>query len=103
MKIGDPSGRLSARDSKSEWESENNLISISLQCTKLWVNAKAALGRLGSNSSLQEEPEFLNNAQWYDKAKFIDILSTLGPGIRVGAMLGRDSSVFANDPMFPGS
>ena len=91
MKVGDPSGRAKAREKKHENEIKRNLKTIRRQYHNLWDHARQTLKRFELNDWHDKRPEFLDNSDWYHDAKFLDVLSALGPGMRLGAMLGRDS------------
>lgn len=99
--IGDPSGRTSGRANLALTEGKENTIKISKQLKNLFVNVDAAIERLGFDQ-VERSKKILNNFNWFKHASFLEILGTLAPGMKIGAMLGRDRCVWLPEkgPLF---
>ena len=89
-KVGDPSGRLTSRVTTAESVHDANFKTMHAQVGKLWENAVAYGRRHGHRDALGKR-ELLNNATWLDKLNILDFLRMMGNGMRLGAMLGRDT------------
>jgi tyrosyl-tRNA synthetase len=92
-KIGDPTDRLTTREKVHSSVRTANLVGMHYQLKKLWANIEA-YGRRhgffeGTPWALHRELE--NNNQWWNKLPLIEVLQVLGPGMRLGPMLARDT------------
>lgn len=90
-RIGDPSGRLTTRENAKEAVRTQNMISMQNQLKKLWVNVEAYGKKYGYNWDFTWKRALLNNSAWWDSLPMIEVLQVLGPGMRLGSMLGRDT------------
>lgn len=68
------------------------MASMHLQLKKLW---KKTEDHARSNYGYQWEwawhRELCNNNTWHNKLPFSELLRLLGPGLRIGTMLGRET------------
>ncbi|KAK5701488.1 tyrosyl-tRNA synthetase [Elasticomyces elasticus] len=90
-KVGDPSGRLTSRATTAEDVHDTNFRSMDAQLGRLWTNAKLYGQRHGHAKDLLGRMELLNNAAWLNQLNILDFLKMMGDGMRLGAMLGRDT------------
>lgn len=68
-----------------------NVDSIHGQLGKLWINVKS-LGIKHQYSQLtSRKQDILNNRKWLGELSAIELMRDLGSGMRLGAMLARDS------------
>jgi tyrosyl-tRNA synthetase len=88
--VGDPTGRVQARPHLSQETRWKNIAGIESQLERIWQNV-SALGRKHGQCRLEGEATLLNNEQWLGQTSMLDVLSTVGAGLRLGAMLGRDT------------
>ncbi|KAG8533068.1 uncharacterized protein KY384_001851 [Bacidia gigantensis] len=91
--IGDPSGRTSARGRRTTSQTRANHGVMKAQLAHLWEHADAALMQHQNDAWRGQKltHRFRNNADWYDKTRFTEVLHLLAPGMRLGTQLGRDS------------
>jgi len=90
-RVGDPSGRLTSRQSYADSTHAENYKRMYAQVGHLWQGAVHLGDRRFPASRAKGRYKLLNNAQWLDKLNVIDFLRVMGSGMRVGAMLGRDT------------
>lgn len=93
-KVGDPSGRKSARSSISDSSLLNNVDKISKQLTKFFENGRKYYCNRISEMDRVAAPGCItvrNNYEWLKDVKLLDFLAVYGKHIRVGTMLRRDS------------
>lgn len=85
--VGDPTGRLSTRNELSRDERRTNIDSIEKQLGDLWMRVE------GDKASTRKRGrrEILNNKSWLKDLKLMHFLREMGSGVRLGAMLGRDT------------
>lgn len=90
-RVGDPSGRLTSRARTTESVHDANFKAMHSQLVRLWDNATVhGTGRINL-AQTHGRREVLNNATWLDRLNVLDFLKTMGHGMRLGAMLGRDT------------
>lgn len=89
--VGDPSGRLTSRLKTQSSTQRSNTQSIHTQVGRLWERAETCARRHGHE--ILGRRTILNNEEWLSKLNIMDFLHTLGSGMRIGAMLGRDTWV----------
>ena len=87
-RVGDPSGRLTSRAKTAETVQKSHFEAMYDQTDTLWKNAMSYAQRHGHQEG---KYRLLNNAEWLDKLNVLDFLKTLGNGMRLGTMLGRDT------------
>lgn len=90
-KIGDPTDRLTTRDQQHSSVRAANTISIQEQLGSIWANTEAVAKRYKFPQSQTRRKEQLNNSSWWDVLPMLEFLQVLGPGMRLGAMLARDT------------
>ncbi|KAK5126550.1 hypothetical protein LTR85_009484 [Meristemomyces frigidus] len=90
-RVGDPSGRLTSRAKTAESVHETNFRTMYAQLDSIWDNATQYGERHGYQSEATAKRALLNNASWLDKLNILDFLKLMGNGMRLGAMLGRDT------------
>lgn len=90
-KIGDPTGRLETRDKQHATVRTKNMMNMHYQLKKLWVNVEAYGRKYGYNWEWAWHRELANNNAWMNKLTLMEVLQVLGPGMRMGSMLARDT------------
>ncbi|KAK5130383.1 hypothetical protein LTR08_002175 [Meristemomyces frigidus] len=90
-RVGDPSGRLTSRARTAENIHETNFNAMNTQVGSIWNHAISYGQRHGYKSSANGSRALLNNASWLDSLNVLDFLRTMGNGMRLGTMLGRDT------------
>ncbi|KAK3114461.1 tyrosyl-tRNA synthetase [Teratosphaeriaceae sp. CCFEE 6253] len=90
-RVGDPSGRLTARAKTGGDVQEGHCRAMRAQVGRLWGNAEVYGRRHGFGEEGRGRREVLDNAAWLDGLGVLDFLQTMGSGMRVGAMLGRET------------
>lgn len=91
--VGDPTGRFKARPQQSYETRNANIEGIEAQLKRLWKNV-ALLGMKhgqGVSGMGQREGQILNNDEWLRQTSIMDVVGSVGAGLRLGAMLGRDT------------
>lgn len=89
--IGDPTDRLKSRATLDDDTGMQNVENISVQLQRLWRNVDSYAHKYGYNKTNGWRGEILNNAQWWKTLPLMEVLRTLGPGMRIGAMLARET------------
>lgn len=90
-KVGDPSGRLTSRAKTAEDVQQSNFQGMWDQTARLLKSMRKYAQRHGYKEGDMGEHRLLNNAEWLDQLNVLDFLKSLGNGMRIGAMLGRDT------------
>ncbi|KAG0645707.1 Tyrosyl-tRNA synthetase [Hyphodiscus hymeniophilus] len=90
-KIGDPSDRLTTRKATNSSVRAHNTASMQSQLKHLWVNVEAYGNRYGYTPEPAWKGALLNNSMWWNETTLIEVLQVLGPGMRMGTMLARDT------------
>jgi len=90
-RVGDPSGRLTSRVKTAKSVHETNFRTMYAQLERTWDNAIQYGQRHGYSSSKSGKRELRDNATWLDKLNVLDFLKAMGNGMRLGAMLSRDT------------
>ncbi|EMD65407.1 hypothetical protein GGP41_010301 [Bipolaris sorokiniana] len=91
VQIGDPSGRTTARSRQAENVQFMNVESIQRQLEKLWTNVKCLGIKHQFSQMTSRKQDILNNRKWLEKLSAVELMRDLGSGMRLGAMLSRDS------------
>ncbi|XP_014561183.1 hypothetical protein COCVIDRAFT_33884 [Bipolaris victoriae FI3] len=91
VQIGDPSGRTTARSRQAENVQSMNVESIQRQLEKLWTNVKCLGIKHQFPQMTSRKQDILNNRRWLEKLSAVELMRDLGSGMRLGAMLSRDS------------
>ncbi len=90
-KIGDPTDRLTTRDQQQSSVRAANTIRIQNQLHGVWQNIEAVARKHNSDWKQARRKEELNNSTWWDVLPMLEFLQVLGPGMRLGSMLARDT------------
>ncbi len=90
-KIGDPTDRLTTREKEAPAIRTANMANMHLQLKKLWVNVEDYGKKYGFNREWAWHRELVNNNAWWNKLPMLEVLQILGPGMRLGSMLARDT------------
>lgn len=69
------------------------MVSMHFQLKKLWTNVETMGKKYGYHYEWAWHRELVNNNHWWNKLPMLEVLQTIGPGIRMGAMLARDTYV----------
>lgn len=90
-RVGDPSGRLTARENTGIDVQRRNFDAMFKQVKQLWRSVGLSAQRHNVHEHTLGEFEVVDNAQWLEGLGVLEFLKTLGHGMRVGTMLGRDT------------
>ncbi|KAI4234959.1 MAG: hypothetical protein LQ349_003475, partial [Xanthoria aureola] len=90
--VGDPTGRTKDRESMSPHVRKANMVTMHYQLKALWMNVEKYGRKYGYEYEWAWRRAVANNNMWWNKLPFMEILRLLGPGLRVGTMLGRDTA-----------
>jgi tyrosyl-tRNA synthetase len=90
-KIGDPTGRLTTRDKEHSSVGTANMANMHIQLKKVWINVETYGKKYGYNWEWSWHRELINNNAWWNSLPMLDVLKILGPGMRLGSMLARDT------------
>ncbi|KAI9894780.1 MAG: tyrosyl-tRNA synthetase [Vezdaea aestivalis] len=90
-KVGDPSGRLTTRDSVTPTDRKVMMVSMHWQLKALWANLESYGRKYGYTFDISNVRGLHNNSYWLGKLKTMDMLREIGPAFRIGWMLSRDS------------
>ncbi|KAL8773666.1 MAG: hypothetical protein Q9209_001432 [Squamulea sp. 1 TL-2023] len=90
--IGDPTRRTRDRESMSPHVKKANMVTMHYQLKALWMNIEKYGRKYGYTWEWAWRRAVTNNNMWLNKLPFMEILRLLGPGLRVGTMLGRDTA-----------
>lgn len=93
--VGDPTGRSTARIQNPRHVRMVNTRNIDVQIQRLWKNvavlAEKHLTELPND--IIRDGKVLNNDDWLSRISIMDVLGTIGSGLRLGPLLGRDTWV----------
>lgn len=67
------------------------MVNMHYQIKKLWSNVELYARKYGYNWEWAWHRELVNNNAWMNKLPLMEVLQILGPGMRIGTMLGRDT------------
>lgn len=90
-KIGDPTDRLKSREKQHRHHHAANMVAMHYQLKKLWINVEAYGKKHGYNWEWSWRRELVNNNAWMNKLGIMEVLQTMGPGVRMGTLLSRDT------------
>jgi tyrosyl-tRNA synthetase len=90
-KIGDPTDRLTTREETKKAIRTQNTVKMHYQLKQLWLNVEAYGGKYGYNWKWAWKRALVNNNTWMDTLPIMEVLQVLGPGMRMGSMLARDT------------
>jgi tyrosyl-tRNA synthetase len=89
--IGDPTDRLTTREKTDSSVRAKNMVSMHCQLENLWLNLEAYKKKYGYASERTWSRALYNNKTWWDTLPMLEVLQVLGPGMRMGSMLARDT------------
>lgn len=90
-KVGDPTGRLTARAKEHSSIRAANMVNMHYQMKKLWGNVEQYGRKFGYNWEWAWHRELVNNNMWLNKLPVLEFLQLMGTGMRMGPMLGKDT------------
>lgn len=90
-KIGDPTDRLTTREKQQSSVRTANMVAMHYQLKKLWINAETYGRKHGFSHEWIWQRELVNNNIWMNKLTLMEVLQLLGPGMRMGPMLARET------------
>ena len=90
-KVGDPTDRLKSREKQDSSLRTENMVKMHYQLKTLWANVEKYGKKYGYHYQWAWKRGLLNNNMWMNKLTLMEIIQTLGPGMRMGAMLARDT------------
>lgn len=90
-KIGDPEGRLEARNKVGRKTYTANMANMHMQLKRFGQSVETYAARRGYEKEWAWRRTLVNNSTWHAKATIANFLSQMASGIRLGPMLGRDS------------
>lgn len=93
-RVGDPSGRSTAREEQTTVAQRLNPILMTRQLKTLWTNVESLAIKYDYKKDPSWKKDTLNNRDWLVNLGVGEFLSDMGHGIRLGAMLNRDTSVY---------
>lgn len=90
-KIGDPTDRLVSREKQHSSVRTANMVGMHYQLKRLWQNVETYGRSFGHEHEWAWHRELVNNNAWMNKLPLMEVLQVLGPGMRIGAMLAKDT------------
>lgn len=90
-KIGDPTGRTKDRERLHATARTENMFRTHYQLKKLWANIEAYGRTFKYTYAWAWKRGLHNNNTWLNKLSITELLNLIGPGMRMGAMLSRDT------------
>ncbi|KAH8655185.1 tRNA synthetase class I [Xylariales sp. PMI_506] len=91
VKIGDPTDRLQAREKLPRTDVTTNITKMHYQMKRIWANVDTLAKTHGYEKELSWERALLNNSHWHGSTPFIQVVTRLFKGIRMGPLLSRDT------------
>jgi tyrosyl-tRNA synthetase len=67
------------------------MVNIHYQLKKMWLNVEAYGSKYGYKWEWAWKRALLNNNTWMNKLPIMELLQILGPGMRIGPMLAKDT------------
>ncbi|CZT09523.1 hypothetical protein WAI453_004775 [Rhynchosporium graminicola] len=90
-KIGDPTDRLTTREQEPGAVRTANMARMHFQLKNLWGNVEQYGRKYGYEWEWAWHRELINNNAWWNKLPMLEVLQVLGPGMRLGTMLSRET------------
>lgn len=90
-KIGDPTGRTTAREKQHSSIRKANMGQMHVQLKKLWVGVERMGRKHGYVREWAWRRALVNNSEWLHKIDIVEFLRVIGTGFRLGPMLSRDT------------
>ncbi|KAM5472859.1 tyrosyl-tRNA synthetase [Microsporum audouinii] len=89
-RVGDPTGRTTARPLLSNASRKAYIANMHMQLKKLGASFERYGGKHGYSWEWAWRRVLENNNTWWNKETLIEVLGTLGQHARIGTMLGRE-------------
>ncbi len=70
-----------------------DMVNMHYQLKRLWSNAEAYARTFGYNRDWAWRRELVNNNTWLNNLSVMEYLRVLGSSVRLGTMLGKQTSV----------
>ncbi|KAI9640030.1 tyrosyl-tRNA synthetase [Ciborinia camelliae] len=90
-KIGDPTDRLTTREKLKSTTRNENMLKMHYQLKGMWLNVEAYGRRYGYTWEWAWKRGLVNNNAWMNGLTVMELLQVLGPGMRMGAMIAKDT------------
>lgn len=90
-RIGDPEGRLTAREDTDRTKRSANMALMHGQLKRFGALMERYAGRKGYQREWSWRRALTNNAEWHSALSWGDMMRDMGKYVRLGPMLGRDS------------
>lgn len=90
-KIGDPTDRLTSRDKQHSSVISGNMTNMHAQLKQMWKNVESYGQKYGYKWEWAWHRELINNNAWWNSLPMLEVLQILGPGMRLGSMLARET------------
>jgi tyrosyl-tRNA synthetase len=90
-KVGDPTDRMTTREKVHSSVRTANMVAMHYQLKKLWINVEEYGRKYGYNWEWAWHRELVNNNAWMNKLTIMEVLQILGPGVRIGTMLSKET------------
>jgi tyrosyl-tRNA synthetase len=90
-RIGDPEGRLTARDSKHRVQRQANIATMHSQLRRFGAAMERHADRRGWKREWAWRRALVNNMSWHGKTPMFEVIRDMAQYVRLGPMLGRDS------------
>ncbi|KAF5868175.1 putative tyrosyl-trna mitochondrial precursor protein [Botrytis fragariae] len=90
-KIGDPTDRLTTREKMKSTTRNENILKMHYQLKGIWLNVEAYGRKYGYQWEWAWRRGLVNNHHWMNKLTVMELLQILGPGMRIGAMIAKDT------------
>ena len=89
--IGDPEGRLKAREDMGRKQRRANIATMHMQLKRFGETMEKYANRRGYEKEWAWRRSLINNSAWHGSTPITEWMRLMGSGVRVGPMLGRDS------------
>lgn len=90
-KIGDPTDRLTTRVKLDTATRNENMLKMHYQLKGIWLNVEEYGRKYGYTWEWAWKRGLVNNNHWMNKLPVMELLQMLGPGMRIGSMLAKDT------------
>ncbi|KAA8569967.1 hypothetical protein EYC84_002305 [Monilinia fructicola] len=90
-KIGDPTDRLTTRETMKSATRNENMLKMHYQIKGIWLNVEAYGRKYGYTWEWAWKRGLVNNNHWMNGLPAMELLQVLGPGMRMGAMIAKDT------------
>ncbi|QSZ32184.1 hypothetical protein DSL72_001755 [Monilinia vaccinii-corymbosi] len=90
-KIGDPTDRLTTRQKMKSTTRNENMLKMHYQLKGIWLNVEQYGRKYGYQWEWAWKRGLVNNNHWMNGLPVMELLQVLGPGMRMGAMIAKDT------------